>query len=600
MADAANTKLRYYRGTCFGCRKCLYCAVDLRNTTCKCKLSLVPTKKNRTDLMKQAYTRIFEPTWVAPMYEYIYGKVMEYNYQINVKKTFRFSLCGRCHNVLVKLNSKAKKKKTTRSPSPSISVAASEDRINENEMSSEEDDESEFALAYKLFVKTADGISLPAKWFQESVSTVDEFLSSVHNKIHLMTKDNTIMPSDYFVTFKTQRETGAGTQLVDEQDFIKFKSEYTKLAARKSDIGIYVTISQPSITSQNKQKKKESDLGEHEENTERSNNYKNNNRVPSVSSLSAQDKEIAKNNKGLATVENPPTHPLFSYASLSSKKLCSKLPSTSSPQMPLVLPPSLSPQVQPLSPDVQLSQSPQAQLMQLQQSLPQVQPQVQLSQQLPYQVQQSPQAQLMQPPSQVQLLQQSLSQVQKSPQAQLMQPPQIRLPQQSLPLSQVQQSPQMQLLQQSPPLSQVQLLQPLPQGHPQLILSPFSLQQSFLPSLSAPQYNWAFGAQQFQSHQPTLYNPYQTLPHISTQSHTIQSNPYVSFTLPTMAEFLKEVDEGEETGDHYQSFLEKFNAQRILVKRLKRLTDEEFALCGVETIGERQTLREYVEKYQKL
>ncbi|CAG8666439.1 10429_t:CDS:2, partial [Cetraspora pellucida] len=243
-------------------------------------------------------------------------------------------------------------------------------------MSSEEDDESEFALAYKLFVKTADEISLPAKWFQESVSTVDEFLLSVHNKINLMTKDNTIMPSDYFMTFKTQRETGAGTQLVNEQDFIKFKSEYTKLAARKSDIGIYVTISQLSITSQNKQKKKESDLGEHEENTERSNNYKNNNRVPSVSSLSAQDKEIAKNvltirnayhyyiydafdpgirmNKELATVENPLTHPLFSYASLSSKKLRSKLPSTSSPQMLLVLPPLLLPQVQPLSPDVQL------------------------------------------------------------------------------------------------------------------------------------------------------------------------------------------------------------------------------------------------------
>ncbi|CAG8767214.1 6523_t:CDS:2 [Dentiscutata erythropus] len=183
------------------------------------------------------------------MYEYIHGKVIEYNYQINMKKTFQFSLCGQCYNVLVKLNSKAKKKKTTRSPSPSISIAASEDRINKNEMSSEEDNKSEFVLAYKLFVKTADGISLPAKWFQESISTVDKFLLSVYNKIHLMTKDNTIMPSYYFMIFKTQKETGASTQLVDEQDFIKFKSEYTKLAARKSNIGIYVTILQPSITS---------------------------------------------------------------------------------------------------------------------------------------------------------------------------------------------------------------------------------------------------------------------------------------------------------------------------------------------------------------
>ncbi|CAG8688051.1 13732_t:CDS:2 [Dentiscutata erythropus] len=164
--------------------------------------------------------------------------------------------------------------------------------------------ESEITRSPSLSISIAatDRILLPAKWFQESISTVDEFLLSVHNKIHLVTKDNTIMPSDYFMTFKTQRKTGASTQLVNEQDFIKFKLEYTKLATRKSDIGIYVTISQPSITiSQNKQKKKESDLNEHEKNTEQSNNYKNNNRVPSVSSLSVYDKEIAKN---MLTIRN--------------------------------------------------------------------------------------------------------------------------------------------------------------------------------------------------------------------------------------------------------------------------------------------------------
>ncbi|CAG8811667.1 14156_t:CDS:2, partial [Dentiscutata erythropus] len=161
-------------------------------------------------------------------------------------------------------------------------------------------------------------------------------------------------------------------------------------------------------------------------------------------------------NKGLATVENPLTHPLFSYTSLSSKKLCSKLqPPLSTLQMPLVLPSLLLLQALPLSPDVQpLQQSPQVQLIQLQQSPPQLL-----------------QAQLMQ------LL-----------------PPQVLQSQQSL---------------------QAQLMQP---------------QQSLLLS----------------------------------QSYVIQSNPYIYSTLPTIAEFLKEVDEREETGDHYKSFLEKFNAQRIL------------------------------------
>lgn len=51
-----NTK---QRGTCFGCRKCLFCAVNLQKNSCQCKLAKVPNKKNRTAAVKQAYTRVF-------------------------------------------------------------------------------------------------------------------------------------------------------------------------------------------------------------------------------------------------------------------------------------------------------------------------------------------------------------------------------------------------------------------------------------------------------------------------------------------------------------------------------------------------------------
>ncbi|CAG8443326.1 14456_t:CDS:2, partial [Dentiscutata heterogama] len=67
-----------------------------------------------------------------------------------------------------------------------------ENEANENETSSNK--EPKFVLGYKLFIKLSDGTSLLAKWFEES-----------------------------------------------------FKAEYSKLTARKSDIGIYITITQPSI-----------------------------------------------------------------------------------------------------------------------------------------------------------------------------------------------------------------------------------------------------------------------------------------------------------------------------------------------------------------
>ncbi|CAG8584672.1 5647_t:CDS:1, partial [Scutellospora calospora] len=73
-----------------------------------------------------------------------------------------------------------------------------------------------------------------------------------------------------------------------------------------------------------------------------------------------------------------------------------------------------------------------------------------------------------------------------------------------------------------------------------------------------------------------LYNSYQTLPQIPLQPSATQSNLYNFFALPSMAEFLKDVDKKEGTSHYYQDFLENFEKQKILVKHLQRLTDKEF------------------------
>ncbi|CAG8736838.1 4745_t:CDS:1, partial [Racocetra fulgida] len=121
--------------------------------------------------------------------------------------------------------------------SPSTSAIAS----SENELISSDDDD-EFEISYKLIVKTVEGSSLLAKWFKESVSAINEFLSSIHDKIVMLTKDDTLVSTDYSIAFKTQREAGASTQLADVQDFIKFKAESIKLAEKNTNVKIYITI----------------------------------------------------------------------------------------------------------------------------------------------------------------------------------------------------------------------------------------------------------------------------------------------------------------------------------------------------------------------
>src|SRR6185436_20327995 len=96
----AERKLYYLRGTCLGCRKCLFCAADLQKTICKCNLNLIPGKTNRTEAVKQVYTRCFEPNWAQAKFEFIQDKITKYNYKLNLKKVLDFHFV---ENVIVVL-----------------------------------------------------------------------------------------------------------------------------------------------------------------------------------------------------------------------------------------------------------------------------------------------------------------------------------------------------------------------------------------------------------------------------------------------------------------------------------------------------------------
>jgi hypothetical protein len=71
-------------------------------------------------------------------------------------------------------------------------------------------------------------------------------------------------------------------------------------------------------------------------------------------------------------------------------------------------------------------------------------------------------------------------------------------------------------------------------------------------------------------------------------------------TTPTISDFLKQIDEYEGTDNYYQSFLVELERQKISVRILSKLSDEEFEKCGVDTIGARQTLCDYAIRYNNV
>ena len=55
-------------------------------------------------------------------------------------------------------------------------------------------------------------------------------------------------------------------------------------------------------------------------------------------------------------------------------------------------------------------------------------------------------------------------------------------------------------------------------------------------------------------------------------------------SLPSMIEFLQQIDKAEGTGDYFIKFLEGFEKQRVKVKHLYKLNDMQFK--DIETIRE--------------
>ena len=87
------------------------------------------------------------------------------------------------------------------------------------------------------------------------------------------------------------------------------------------------------------------------------------------------------------------------------------------------------------------------------------------------------------------------------------------------------------------------------------------------------------------------YNPTNILEQTLTSS---------ALTIPTISEFLKQVDEMEGTNNYYQSFLEGLEKQRISVRILSKLSMEEFEKWGVDTIGAQKTLLDYAKRYNNI
>uniref|UniRef100_U9UL81 Uncharacterized protein n=1 Tax=Rhizophagus irregularis (strain DAOM 181602 / DAOM 197198 / MUCL 43194) TaxID=747089 RepID=U9UL81_RHIID len=187
------THNEYLFGTCFSCKKCLYCGAELS----------------------------------------IWKKMCSY-----FNTEFKFSFCSACNSAFQR-----KKFKTALKASTSHNVDIELENNLENNISIDLDEKSEAEqiISFNLMIKSFTGPTLPSKWVEIEASSLDnDILACVHQYVVKLTGDKEIMHSDYLISYKPEKAGGVGTQLMDAQDYKKFLLDYKKLLDKKKNIVILV------------------------------------------------------------------------------------------------------------------------------------------------------------------------------------------------------------------------------------------------------------------------------------------------------------------------------------------------------------------------
>ena len=109
--------VKYEIGTCYGCRKCMYCGCDLNVETCKCDKTVKPRKENRTSQVPHTFGRIFDNNLILNKKAFIQTQNVLYSYNSDLKNRFSFTLCSTCNSSFQRLSTT----KTTTSSQDSFS-----------------------------------------------------------------------------------------------------------------------------------------------------------------------------------------------------------------------------------------------------------------------------------------------------------------------------------------------------------------------------------------------------------------------------------------------------------------------------------------------
>ncbi|GBC10713.1 hypothetical protein RclHR1_09850002 [Rhizophagus clarus] len=296
MEEVLIDTRNYLQGTCYGCAFYFHCNIDNTYSSCGCtNKTEKPKKAEKTNF----YSRRFDPTKTYDSQQlFLKSKDEIYGYNLDFSQKFSLLFCTKYNSTYDRLKSNKLPKNTL----PSLSNPKNSENIVIEE------------FKFKLIVKKRNGSLLLAKWLTIQVKEFENFLSSLE--------------------VSQLNSNGPGTHLEDENDFKEFINEYSDITSHKKSME-YEESDSESVSTEvvNDSKKvknktpKISDLDDdHLKKAEiiselRSKYHCILHQLPCITNSGMHKKltcvhlelwstEIIK---GFATINEPPTYPIFGF-----------------------------------------------------------------------------------------------------------------------------------------------------------------------------------------------------------------------------------------------------------------------------------------------
>ena len=97
---------KYLPGSCYTCKKCLFC---FTSKACKCEKNTKPTRVSKPNRGQQIYSRVFTPNEeLQAANQFLFSANEKFQYNCNFNKSFSFTFCSACNSKFQRLKSSDK------------------------------------------------------------------------------------------------------------------------------------------------------------------------------------------------------------------------------------------------------------------------------------------------------------------------------------------------------------------------------------------------------------------------------------------------------------------------------------------------------------